>query len=509
MSALVGTVPMLALTARRERSHMPAWYGLAALLLVVVGAGILGTYPTEAARTELAQTVNTDAGELFLIGPMHGTSIGSLILWRTQGIATIFIGLASILVVTRNTRSAEENGTSELLGASAIGRAAPLGAALVVAATGSLVAGVIIAGGFLTLGADVGGSLLVGAQVFTVGLLFAGVAGIVGQIVRTGRAATGLSVTVLAALFLTRGAVDASGGSPWLSPLGWTAAARPFTDNNVLTLLPALALAAVTIIASIRIAAGRDLGAGLLPDRAGRAQASTLLRGPFSLALRVSRGAIIGWTLGAVVVGLLIGSVASTVDQQADLDIGGSGPGLANTAVYLAPEVITVLALVTVLRLRSEAASGRAEILLARPVRRGHWLLAHAATAAVAALVALAGFGLGIGLGTGADVLAWVWAAVVRAPAVWILLALVAALLATAPGLAAGTGFTVLALLLALEFVVELQILPPQAYYASPFALVPQLPDGPGHPGYTALLLLVTAALLALALRRIRYLDIR
>ncbi|MEU4363505.1 ABC transporter permease [Promicromonospora sp. NPDC023987] len=512
MSALPGTAPMLAVTVRRERVHAPVWYGLVALVLVAVGAGIVGTYPTELARAELAQIVNADAGELFLIGPMTSTGIGGLVVWRIQGIAAILIGLASTFVVIRNTRTSEEDGTIELLGTAAIGRAAPLNAALLVAAAGSLGAGLIVTSGLAALGAETGGSVLAGAQVVVTGLFFAGIAGLVGQVVRTGRGATSLSVIVLAALYLVRGAVDASGGSPWLSPLGWIAAARPFAQNNVIALLPGLALAVGAALLSLRIAAGRDFGAGLLPDRAGRTQASPTLRGPFSLALRISRGTIIGWSIGSMVVGLLIGIVASTVDQQADLQLGGTGAGLANVALYLAPEVITVLGLVTVLRLRGEVASGRAEALLAHPVRRSRWLLAHTTTAAIASLAALLGFGLGIGLGIaqgdGYEVLAWTWGAIVRAPAVWILIAVVTAVLATTPRFAAATGFTLLALLLALEFGVELRLLPPEAFYASPFALVPQLPDGPGNLTFTTLLLALTAALLALSLRRIRHLDI-
>lgn len=514
MSVLTGTGPMLALTARRERIHASAWYGLVALLLLVVAAGIIGTYPTEAARAELAETVNADAGELFLLGPMSSADIGGLVLWRTQSIAAIFISLASIFVVTRNTRASEENGTIELLGASAIGRAAPLSATLVVATVGSLTAGLIVAVGFSALGAHIGGSLLAGAQVLGIGLLSAGIASVVGQVVRTGRGATSLSVTILAALYLIRGAVDAAGGAHWVSPLGWIASVRPFADNNVLALLPALVLAVLLAVVSIGIAARRDLGAGLLPDRAGRAHASGALRGPLSLALRVSRGTIIGWAFGAAVIGLLIGAVASTVDEQVDLQLGGTRAGLAQVALYLAPGIITVLGLVTVLRLRGEVASGRAESLLTQPVRRSRWLLAHSITAAIATLCALLGFGIGIGIayaqatGDPLEILLWAWAAIIRVPAPWFLIAVVTVLLASAPRFAAATGFALLGLLFALEFVVELQLLPSSALYASPFGLVPQLPNGPTHIAFTALLLLLTFGLLGFSSRRVRHLDI-
>ncbi|WP_007024431.1 hypothetical protein [Saccharomonospora iraqiensis] len=484
MSTLTGTAGMLGLTLRRERIHAPAWYGLSALLVVVVGAGILGTYPTNAARADLAATVNADAAELFLIGPMSSTDIGGLLLWRTQGIAILFLALASLIVVGRNTRADEENGIAEMLGAAALGRAAPLSAALSVAAAGSVSAGLVVAIGFTALGADPVGSAFAGAQVIVLGVLFAGIAGLAGQLLRTSRATTSVSVTVLAVLYLVRGAVDATGGSHWTSPLGWVAALRPYADNNLLALLPALALAGACVALGLRTASRRDFGAGLLPDRGGRSRATRALRGPLSLALRTSRGTILGGSAAAAVLGLLIGSVASTVDEQVSLDLGSTGPGLAPVTLHLAPQIITVLALVTLLRARGEVTSGRAEVLLAGPLHRARWLLAHAATAGIAALAALTGLGLGLGIahaGTGGDatdIVLWTWAAVIRAPAVWLLTALSAVVLARAPRFAAATEFTVLGLLLALEFGTELRILPPEAPGLSPFALVPQLPEG-------------------------------
>lgn len=515
MSALTGTASMLGLTLRRERVHATAWYGSTGLLLVLIGVGILGTYPTESARADLAAIVNSDAGELFLIGPLASTSIGGLVVWRTLGIATILTALGSTFVVGRNTRASEENGTAELLGASATGRAAPLGAALIVAAAGSLLAGVLVAVGYTASGAEVIGSVLAGAQVAALGCLFAAVAGLTGQIMRTSRGATGLSVIVLAALYLARGALDAAGASPWFTPLGWIAAVRPSAGDDPLALLPVLALTGVVAALGLRIASRRDLGAGLLPDRPGRAVAARSLRGPLSLALRVSRSTIIGSSAALAVVGLLIGAVASTVDQQIDLDLGGGRPGFANTALYLAPEIITVFALATLLRARADVTSGRAEILLAAPVRRGRWLLAHAATAGIAAVAALLGLGIGVGTaeatvtGDATQIIIWAWASTIRAPAVWLLIALTTLVLAGAPRLAAATGSTALGAVVALEFAVEIQVLPSVALYLSPYALVPQLPGGPAHLGFTAVVLLVASALAWTASRLVRRIDLR
>ncbi|MGO2112765.1 MAG: ABC transporter permease, partial [Pseudoclavibacter sp.] len=327
-TALVGTRAMLGLTLRRERLNGTAWYLLTGLLLVGIAAGIVATYPTSADREALAASVNASAGELFMIGPISSTDVGGVGLWRMLGIAAIFVSLASVIVVVRNTRALEERGTSEMLGSAAIGRAAPLVAALSLAALGSLVTGIMVVSGFLAIGASVVGSLLVGAQVALFGVLAAAVASLTSQIVQTARAAIGIAVAVVAAFFVLRGAGDAVGGSAfWLSPFGWIAAVRPFALDNAWMLLPSLALTVVLAAVAIRLGSGRDLGAGLLPERVGPAHAAASLRGPFSLAARTSRGTVIGWAAGAFVIGALIGGVATTVDDQIDLTIGGQAAG--------------------------------------------------------------------------------------------------------------------------------------------------------------------------------------
>lgn len=515
-TALAGTRPMLGLTLRRERLHGSAWYLLSGLLLLVVAAGIVATYPTAADREALAASVNASAGELFMIGPVSSTDIGGIGLWRMLGIATIFISLASVLTMVRNTRAPEESGTSEMLGSAAVGRAAPLAAALGVTTAGSLAAGIVVGAGFLGIGASATGSVLVGAQVILFGLLAAALAALTGQIVQTARGATGIAVAFVAAFFLLRGAGDAIGGNAyWLSPFGWIAAVRPFADDNGWMLLPALALTVALTGIAVWIASRRDLGAGLLPERVGPAYANAALRGPISLALRTSRGAMIGWAAGALVIGLLIGGVTSTVDGQIDLALGssaGSGAGLVQVALYLSPLFAAILGIQTTLRLRGEVTSGRAEAILSRPIARARWLLAYAITGALAALALLVAFGLGIAvaqLGTDPGSFGTlVVAGALRAPAAWVFIALTTLLLATVPRAASAVAFIVVGAFQVLEFAVEFRVMPREALYASPFALVPQLPDGDPHPWQTILLILIAAALSTVATRAIRRHDI-
>lgn len=517
MSTLTGTRPMFGLTVRRERLHGTAWYLLSAVLLVGIAAGIAASYPSAADRDALARSVNTSAGELFLIGPVASSSVGGVGLWRMLGIAAIFISLASIFTMVRNTRAVEESGIGEMLGSAAIGRTAPLASTLIVTTIGSLVSGLVVCAGLLALGTGGVGAALAGAQIALFGFLAAGIAAFASQIVQTSRGATSIAVTVVAAFYVLRGAGDVVGGDAyWISPFGWITAVRPFADNNAWMLLPALALTAVLTGVAIRIASRRDLGAGLFPERIGRSTASPALRGPFSLALRISRGTIIGWVMGAAIIGLMIGGVAATVDGQIDLALGGNagtGSGLVQVALYLSPLFAAILGILTTTRIRGEVTSGRAEAVLSRPVARPNWLLAYALTGAFAAFAMLLAFGLAVavaGLGThpgSFGVLAI--AAALRAPAAWVFIGLAALLLGVIPRAASTIAFVIVGLFQALEFGIEFRLVPSEALTVSPFALVPQLPGGPGHPLQTLLLIVIAAGLMLMATRAIRHQDIK
>ncbi len=87
-------------------------------------------------------------------------------------------------------------------------------------------------------------------------------------------------------------------------------------------------------------------------------------------------------------------------------------------------------------------------------------------------------------------------------------IALTTLLLATVPRAASAIAFIIVGVFQVLEFAVEFRAVPREALYASPFALVPQLPDGALHPWQTILLILIATALIAVAARAIRHHDI-
>ena len=59
--------------------------------------------------------------------------------------------------------------------------------------------------------------------------------------------------------------------------------------------------------------ARRDVGAGLLPERPGAAEAAPSLRSPLALAWRLHRGLLLGWTIGLALTGAVMGGAAAGI----------------------------------------------------------------------------------------------------------------------------------------------------------------------------------------------------
>jgi ABC-2 type transport system permease protein len=148
----------------------------------------------------------------------------------------------------------------------------------------------------------------------------------------------------------------------------------------------------------------RDLGAGLLAGRAGAAGAGPTLGTPLGLAVRLQRAALLAWAVSLALLGAIYGGLGDTVERlfednpaaQAFFP-GASGAGLVDA--YLA-SIFSIQALLaaaygvsSVLRARSEEASGRAEPILATATSRSAWLVSHVTVALLgsALLVVISG----------------------------------------------------------------------------------------------------------------------
>lgn len=159
------------------------------------------------------------------------------------------------------------------------------------------------------------------------------------------------------------------------------------------------------------------------------------------------------WAVGVFTLGLVYGSVANDLeDFLADNDalrdvLARSGTNLIDsffgTTLLILAIVGSGFAVQATQRLRSEEAALRLEPLLAAPVSRHRWMASHLGVAFAGSAVVLAAGGFGVGLAyafvtrDAAEFPRLAADALVYLPAIWVLVAVGAALYGLVPRLAA------------------------------------------------------------------------
>ncbi|SFP31454.1 ABC-2 type transport system permease protein [Actinomadura madurae] len=531
--ALAGTGTLLRFMLRRDRVRFPAWTLGVALLMGYFTTALNSVYSTTEQLESVSEFSTSPAGAIFG-GPAYGYDAITLerFLSGQYGLY-IMLGAAlmALLTVTRHTRAEERSGRAELVRANVVGRSAQLTAALILTALMSAAVAVLVTAIMLAAGYAAAGSALFGASVGAVGLVFGGIAAIAVQIFAFPRAASGLTGAVLGAAFVLRGigdmsAVQDTGPSwlSWLSPLGWSQQTAPYVLDRWWPLAFSLACAAATATAGYRLSARRDVDAGLVPPRPGSPRAAAWLRDAPTLAFRLQRAGIAGWSIALLIAGVAYGAFAQPMadgldDAPEDLIavMGGSRDlvaGYLGTMGLTMAFAVTVFAVLAVQAVRAEESAGRTEPVLATAVSRTGWLGGNLAVTAIAVpwLLFLAGLGTGAAaaIGTGDAALLWktTLGHIAHAPAVWLLLAaaglLYGALPRALPIVWAALGYGVVAGLFA-----PVLDLPDGAVRISPFAHVGEYPREHVSAAAVGVLILLTAALTALALRTFNRRDLK
>ncbi len=526
-SALVGTGHMLRLALRRDRILVPSWVlGIAGMATFSAQATV-GLYPDLPQRVQAAEAINGSAALIALYGRIYDpTSLGELSLFKMTAFGAAMVGVLMIILVVRHTRAEEESGRLELVGATVVGRAAPLAAGILLAALASTGIAVLTAAGLAMAGLPLAGSVAFGAAWGATGLLFAAVGGIAAQLSVSARAATGLGLVVLAVAYVARAVGDLAEGGPgwlsWLSPIGWSQQVRAFSGTRwALLVLPLVATVILVSIAFV-LRTRRDLGAGLLADRPGPAVGR--ITSTWGLSVRLQRPSFLAWTAAAVLMGLVLGSVADSVSGFIDtpamaefLEKLGGRQGLVDA--FLAAELGIIGSLVAAYGitashwLHTEEEGGRTENVLATATSRRRWATSHAVLALLGVAVLTVVIGLAVGLGHGMSVGEpdQVWrlglAATARIPAAWVVVGLAVAIWGFWPRLSWLVWLLFVAFLVMGEFGV-LWDLPDWLRSLSPFAHSPVVP-GP-DPQYLGIpvMLLISVVLVALGVGRFARRDV-
>jgi ABC-2 type transport system permease protein len=381
-------------------------------------------------------------------------------------------------------------------------------------------------------GLPAAGSALLALGIGCCGLAFTGIAAVAAQLSASARAARGIALAVLGVAFVLRGVGDSAGAAgpgwlSWLSPLAWIQLARPFAVREPWVLVLPLAVAAAGTGLAFAVADRRDLGAGLLPDRPGRASASAFLRDPSGLAWRLQRGALAGWAVGYVFLFAICGAAAKGIGQlfgtssALEREFTRIGGQAAITNAYLAALMLLAglaaagYAVSVIVRLRAEETGNQAELVLATATGRIRWALSHIVVAVTgsALLLALAGLaaGLGYGLRIGA---AGTWAgtmtgaALAELPPVLVLAGAAVAVVGWWPRASVPAAWTALGLVVVIDLFGPALQLSHWILDISPFTHAPRLPGGPVQAAPLAWLCAVALVLSVAGLAGLRRRDI-
>lgn len=519
MSTLAGTTRLIRFMLRRDRIRMPVW-------VLAIGLSVLGsvasfgeTYPAAADRQARAEVLDSATASLF-VGPGYGAdhyTFGAMTANEMLPITAIAVALMSIFLIVRHTRAEEESGRADLVRANIVGRHATTTAALVVVGGANLLLCALLTVGLPASleGLSTTGSLAFAAALAGVGFVFAGIAVFVAQLTINARGALGISSMVLGVAYLGRAIADMGDGTlSWLSPFGWATEMRAYVDERWWPLLLSAVATTLLVAVAVTVAARRDVGGGIIAERPGPATASPRLGTSFGLALRLQRTSLFSWSISLFLLGLVYGGIAQEAgDFYRDVDLSEylARIGAAQAADQYLALTLFISALIaagfsvqSVLRLRAEESSLRAEPLLATPVSRARWVGSHLAMALGGSFVLLLMIGLAMGITRAisaddpGELPRLIGAAIAYTPGLWVFSGFAAALFGLFPR-SVGAAWGVLGVIAFMGLIGPLLQLPDWAYQISPIEHVPSMPVA----DLSLLPELILAAIAAPSLRRV------
>jgi ABC-2 type transport system permease protein len=495
--SFIGTTRLIVLALKRDRVKLTVWILGIALMLFGMGS----TYTNMLTEDSLAEMITVRAESPAVRAfdaPASGGSLGAFTMLRVSPFVAILIAIMSIQTIVRHTRQNEENGQSELIGSTAVGRFASLTASLVIAVSANIILAVLSALALLVNGLPAMGSFTAGAAFGATGIAFAGVAAITAQLSQSSRGANAYGGIGIGIAFLLTSIgnmlgefnadtlVVESAWPTWISPFGWYQQMRSYDENNLWILILFLLFFISTISIAFVLCSHRDVGMGIFPARRGSSQASSGLKNPFGFAFILQRGTFLGWLIAMLVFGTVFGSVSSEFGKAVS-DVEGADKifGDVSTAEVFLVQMVGILGSFAVIymvqslmRMRGEEVSGTMEPVLSTSIGRIKWMASHVVCYILCTAVILFFLGFGAGLAsTGADgakVSKTIEAAMLQLPSILVLAGLSIALFGLLPRWSTALSWIGLALsLIAGPMFGPMLDLPKEVMNISPYSHIP------------------------------------
>lgn len=513
MTSLTATGPLTRFALRRDRMLVPVWLVVLVGVVYVSAAATPGLYPTEAERVATAEGWNATPSVVALYGPLMDTgSLGELAMTKMTVLYAVFAAVMAMVLVRRHLRTEEESGRHELVGATVVGRGAPLAAALAEVVLVALLLGASCAVACVAGGLPWRGSVLFGASWTGMVVVFGAATALACQVSASSRTCAMVASALIAGAYATRLVGDTTQTwVSWLSPFGWNTRLLAWADTPrwwVLGLY--VLLAALLALAAGLLTARRDAGAGLVAPRPGPARGASSLGSAGALVRRSSRGTFWSWTVATAALGVLFGTITpgitdlldTPVAQEMVTKLGGAGAledAMVSAILGVVAVVVTCFGVAVLVHAANDEHDGRTEQVLGAGTSRTRQFLAVALVAlggtTVLVLVSGAAMALGYTLVAG-DAHSFVrvlGAGAAQAPAVWVVVALT--LLASAVRSRwAWAGWALVTVFLLLGEFGDLLELPAWVQDVSPYAHTPRVPaEAMGWPPVLVLSALAAA----------------
>ena len=315
MNLFAGTGSPIRLALRRDRIRLAIWVLLLATLPVITAASFAELYPEAAAREQIAATLGSSPAIGVLLGPLYDSSIGGLTAWRLAvpakppdrpdglvhgGAAHAGRGRSGpqrpSWCQRRRSACSARRGTGggdrcqRRCGCALHRRSACR------RSTGPRVRGFRLGDGGLR-------SRLRCRRRSRRSAL----AGFIGRSRSRGRGARNQ-------LHVARRRRQHFGVEwlSWISPLGWSQRLRAFGDERWWVLAIPLIVGMILVATAFVLSTTADPGAGILATKPGPEAAAATLRSPLALSWRLHGGTLIGWIVGFVGLGSVMGTSATT-----------------------------------------------------------------------------------------------------------------------------------------------------------------------------------------------------
>ena len=497
MKQFANTSTLFRFTLRRNRIFLPLWI-IGIVTFTVLCAPLatqIATSPTELAM--YAETMKNPV-MIALCGPLYAEPYTYGVMY-TQLMTVwilLLIGAMNIFLTSRHTRKDEEDGKLEVMRSLPVGRASVLSSVWLITLLSNFLIGLLCAVGLASLGIEsmtIGGCFLLGGIFFIVGMFFAAIALLFSQLCSTSRGMVSSCFLTLGAFYLIAAIGNVSdNGLIYFSPFSIIFKTSPFAKNHIgplgVILTGTIVIAAIAVFLNTR----RDLGAGLLPQRHGRAHAAPSLSSPLGLAFRLTKKTAIAWVLIMFILGTSYGAIFGDFEAfiaqnelfQTILATDGNTDMMLSFMTYitLVMSLISSIPVIScILKLRAEEKKNRLEVVYACSVSRKELFLPYIGIALFLSILLQLSLSFSMWLSANAtmetsfsltDV---VVAGLVKLPGVWLLAGIAVLLIGVLPRLTSlvwvywGVSFFVI-------YIGRLMDIPDTLVKLSAFGMLPNYP---------------------------------